>query len=393
MLLPAEFEDPLLLVPGPSQLAPPARQHVGRHVGHRSDIFRKVFRETIELLKRVFDTSGDVYLLTASGTGAVEAAVLNFIKPSDKVLALIFGTFGRRFADQASKIAENVYRLNVPFGSVPTLSHVREFVESHEIKDVDVAIMVFNETNPGVTLRALPEIVRYIHELGGIVIVDNVSGLGGDYFTCDNWDIDIALSSSQKCLASPPGLSFITVRSPEAERKLNATSCTSVYFDLKLARKFLERNETPFTPAVNLIFALRDSLDFILNSIGLAKWIEWHRARAKVLIDALRKLGLKCFIEDEHVRSVTVLSFSYPEGLDPQEFRKILYKLYNIELADGMDELRGKIFRIGNMGWITRRDMLLAVSAIASTLKMLLNTRVEGLDEALELIARADLLV
>jgi len=392
-VLPAEFEDPLLLVPGPAQLTPPARRHVGRHVGHRSEMFRRVFRETIELLKRVFDTSGEVHLFTASGTGAVEAAVLNFIKPTDKVLSIVSGTFGRRFADQAARVCSNIYRLVTEPGTVPTVDQVREFIELKNLKEVDVALIVYNETNPGVTLRNLPDLVKYIHELGGIVIVDNVSALGGDYFTCDKWDIDVALSSSQKCLASPPGLSFLTVRTREAERKLSEVNCVSVYFDLKLTKKFLEKSETPFTPAVNLIFALRDSLDFIVNNIGLENWIRWHVVRADLIVNALSKIGLRCFIQDRSIRSVTVLSFNYPEGVNPVEFRSLLYKLYNIEIADGMDELRGKIFRIGNMGWITRRDILLLVSAIASIMRLSCKAKIEGLDEALELISQCELLV
>ncbi len=392
-MLPAEFEDPLLLVPGPSQLAPPARRHVGRHVGHRSEMFRRVFRETTELLKRVFDASGDVHILTASGTGAVDAAILNFIKPSDKVLALVFGTFGRRFAEQASRACSKVYRLVVPLGTTPSPAQVRTFVESEGLKEIDVAIMVFNETNPGVTLRELPDIVRYVHDLGGIAVVDNVSGLGGDYFSCDKWDIDVAISSSQKCLASPPGLSFITVRTPEAERRLSSNTCVSTYFDLKLTKKFLEKNETPFTPAVNLLFALRDSLDFIVNNVGLDRWIRWHRDRARLILDVLEKLKLRPFVENSDVRSVTVLSFLYPENVSPAEFRSLVYRLYNIEIADGMDDLRGRIFRIGNMGWVTRRDILALVAALASAVRVLTGDRLGSLDEALELIAKANLLV
>ncbi len=364
-----EHEDPILFVPGPSKLIPAAREALRKHIGHRCPEFRKIFRETVEMLREVFRTSGEVHIFTASGTGVVEAAIMNFINRDDKVLSINFGTFGRRFREQVSRRCRNVLEYKVEYGKIPTVDKVREFLEYNKVKELDVVTVVYNETNPGVVLREkVKEFAKLAHSYGAIIIVDNVSALGGDYFTCDEWEIDVALSSSQKCLGAPPGLSFITVRTREAEMKLQRTQCESTYFDIKLYRKFLQRNETPFTPAVNVLCALHAALDYILNNVGLLNWIRIHYDRARLILRALTRLGLSPFVEYEDIRSITVLSFKYPNDRVSKYMRQELYEKLNIDIADGMDELRGKIFRIGNMGWVTRRDIMLLISAVGAVL-------------------------
>ncbi len=383
-------EDPLLLVPGPSNLVPRARRALSRHVGHRSPDFRSVFRKTIDLLREIFDTSGDIHILTASGTGAVEAAVLNFVRPGDRVLSIVYGTFGRRFMEQISRITENVHVLKTSYGDVPDVEYVRRFLEENRIKDLDVVTVVFNETNPGTTFRNLAELSKLVHNYGAIIIVDAVSGLGGDYFSCEKYHIDVALSSSQKCLGAPPGLSFITYRTIEAERKLKQVKCPSTYFDLKISKRFLEKNETPFTPAVNVLYALKEALEYICDEVGLDRWIRWHYERARVILDALQEIGLKPYVKDEQKRSVTVLSFEKPENMTISELKTELYTKYRIDIADGMDELKGKIFRIGNMGWITRKDITLLIAALISTLMRKIT--IKNVEKALQKIHEASLL-
>ncbi len=383
-------EDPLLLVPGPSNLIPRARRALVRHFGHRSPDFRSTFKKTVELLREVFDTSGEVHILTASGTGAVEAAVMNFIRPNDKVLSIVYGTFGRRFMEQVSRVTENVYVLKTYYGDVPSVDYVKRFLEENKVKELDVVTVVFNETNPGTTFRELADLARLAHNYGAIIIVDAVSGLGGDYLSCEKYHIDVALSSSQKCLGAPPGISFITYRTVEAERKLRQVKCPSTYFDLKISKRFLERNETPFTPAVNVLYALKEALEYICDEVGLERWIRWHYERARVILEALQEIGLKPYVKDEHKRSVTVLSFEKPENTTISELKTELYTKYRIDIADGMDELRGKIFRIGNMGWITRKDIILLIAALTSILVR--KTTIKNIDKALQKIHEAPLL-
>jgi len=383
-------EDPLLLVPGPSSLIPRARRALTRHIGHRSPDFRTIFRKTTELLREVFDTSGDVHILTASGTGAVEAAVMNFIRSGDRVLSIVYGTFGRRFMEQAARVTDNIYVLKTSYGDVPSVSYVRKFLEENKVRELDIVTVVFNETNPGTRFRELSDLAKLAHSYGAILIVDAVSGLGGDYFSCEKNHIDVALSSSQKCLGAPPGLSFITYRTVEAERKLRQVRCPSTYFDLKTSKRFLERNETPFTPAVNVLYALKEALEYICDEVGLDRWIRWHHERARVILDALQEIGLKPYVKDEPKRSVTVLSFEKPENTTVSELKSELYMKYRIDIADGMDELKGKIFRIGNMGWLTRKDITLLITALINTLMR--KTTIKNIEKALQKIHEAPLL-
>ena len=386
-----EHEDPLLLVPGPSNLIPSVRKALLRHVGHRSDIFRRIFKDVVTYLKEIFDTEGDVYIFTASGTGAVEASIMNFISRNDKVLCIIYGTFGRRFAEQVKRITENVYIFKVDYGEVPNVDRIRGFLEYNKIRELDVVTVVYNETNPGTRFRDLKSLAKLAHEYGAIIIVDNVSGLGGDYFTCSGWNIDVAFSSSQKCLGAPPGISFITYRTVEAERKLRNITCPSTYFDLKICKKFLEKNETPFTPAVNVLNALREALHYICDNVGLDRWIRWHYSRAELIVKILEKIGMKTFVEDEYKRSITVLSFKPPENVKVSELKLELYNKYGIDIADGMDELKGKIVRVGNMGWITRRDIILLAGSLIAVLSR--KVKIENVEEIFRLIHEKELLV
>ncbi len=384
-----DHEDPILLVPGPSNLIPNARRALLRHVGHRSSIFRKMFREVIDYLKEVFDTDGEVHLFTSSGTGIVETAIMNFISREDRVLCVVYGTFGRRFMEQVQRITENVLAYKVDYGDVPEIDKIRGFLEYNKIRELDVVTVVYNETNPGTTFRKLKDLAKLAHEYGAILIVDNVSGLGGDYFSCSKWSLDVEFSSTQKCLGTPPGLSFITFRTLEAERKLRNTKCLSTYFDIKLSRKFLEKSETPFTPAVNILSALREALSYICNNIGLDRWIRWHYERARIFLEIFKILKFEPYIKDDHKRSITVLSFKPPEGIKVAELKEELYNKYGIDIADGMDELKGKIVRIGNMGWITRRTITLLTGAIAGIISR--KTKIENLEKAFEIINNSNL--
>ena len=357
--------DPLLAVPGPSQIPPRVMKALVRTVDHRSPHFHRLYRDVVDGLKYVFRTSGDVYPITASGTGAVETMVLNFVKPGDTVLVPVFGSFSRRLVNHLRRVGAEVIEVDYGWDRAPTYDDLRARVESMGIKQIDVFATVYNDTSPGLVFRDLPKVVKWVKSYGALILVDNVSALGGDYFEVDSWGIDVAVSSSQKCLAAPPVMSFIAVASDEAYRKAESVSHPSIYFDIKLMRKFGEKFETPFTPAVNYLFAIREALS-IIREVGLENWIRWHIERGKAIINALTKAGLEPYVSNDYYRSTTVLSFKYPTGVSPDEFRKTMYRL-GVAVSDGMDEVRGKVFRIGNMGYLTRRDVLTLISGIMAT--------------------------
>ncbi|MFB6469637.1 MAG: pyridoxal-phosphate-dependent aminotransferase family protein [Vulcanisaeta sp. AZ3] len=354
--------DPLLAVPGPSQIPPRVMRALMRVVDHRSPHFHRLYRDVVEGLRYVFRTNGDVYPLTASGTGAVEAMVLNFVRPRDTVLVPVFGSFSRRLVNHLRRVGAEVIEVNYGWDKAPTYEDLKAKVEGMGIKKIDVFATVYNDTSPGLAFRDLPKVVDWVKSYGALVLVDNVSALGGDYFEVDSWGIDVAVSSSQKCLASPPVMSFITVATSEAYRKAESISHPSIYFDINLIRKFGEKFETPFTPSVNYLFAIREALS-IIREVGLENWIRWHIERGRAIINALRRAGFETFIENDYYRSSTVLSFKYPQGVDSARFRSIVYRL-GVSISDAMDDIKGKAFRIGNMGYLTRRDALSLVSAI-----------------------------
>ncbi|GAB6948000.1 alanine--glyoxylate aminotransferase family protein [Vulcanisaeta sp. JCM 16161] len=354
--------DPLLVVPGPSQIPPRVMRALMRTVDHRSPHFHRLYRDVVEGLRYVFRTNGDVYPITASGTGAVETMVLNFVKPRDTVLVPVFGSFSRRLVNHLRRIGAEVIEIDYGWDRAPTYDDLRAKVESMGIKQVDVFATVYNDTSPGIVFRDLPKVARWIKSYGALVLVDNVSALGGDYFEVDSWGIDVAVSSSQKCLAAPPVMSFIAVASGEAYRKAESINHPSIYFDIKLMRKFGEKFETPFTPAVNYLFAVREALG-IIREIGLENWIKWHIERGRAILNAFTRAGLEPFIRNDYHRSTTVLSFRYPPGVNPDEFRRTIYRL-GVSISDGMDEVKGKVFRVGNMGYLTRRDVLTLVSSV-----------------------------
>ncbi|WP_054853008.1 alanine--glyoxylate aminotransferase family protein [Vulcanisaeta distributa] len=366
--------DPLLVVPGPSQIPPRVMRALMRVVDHRSPHFHRLYRDVVEGLRYVFRTNGDVFPITASGTGAVETMVLNFVRPRDTVLVPVFGSFSRRLVNHLRRVGAEVIEVDYGWDRAPTYDDLRARVESMGIKQVDVFATVYNDTSPGIVFRDLPKVAGWIKSYGALVLVDNVSALGGDYFEVDSWGgIDVAVSSSQKCLAAPPPvMSFIAVASSEAYRKADSVNHASIYFDIKLMRKFGEKSETPFTPSVNYLFAIREALG-IIREVGLENWIRWHVERGKAIVNALNKMGLEPFIKNDYHRSTTVLSFKYPQGISPDEFRKTVYRL-GVSISDAMDDVKGKAFRIGNMGYLTRRDVLTLVSSIMAALSIMNNT-------------------
>ncbi len=176
-----------------------------RVVDHRSPHFHKLYRDVIDGLRYVFRTNGDVYPITASGTGAVETMVLNFVRPKDTVLVPVFGSFSRRLVNHLRRVGAEVIEVDYGWNRAPTYDDLRAKVESMGIKQIDIFATVYNDTSPpGIVFRDLPKVVRWIKSYGALVLVDNVSALGGDYFEVDSWGgIDVAVSSSQKCLAAP----------------------------------------------------------------------------------------------------------------------------------------------------------------------------------------------
>lgn len=356
-----------MMIPGPTTLSREVLQEMSKQViDHRSAEFHELFTEIEEYLKKLFKTKSEIVILTASGTGAVESAIHSLINKGEKLLIPIYGAFCERAAEIAERIGVKTVRLEVEWGKSPEIDEIKELMD--ENKDAKALFIVYNETSTGVTVRNLKEISSEAKKRNLLVIVDAISIVGGDYLLVDDWGIDLCIAASQKCIASPPGLSFVSI-SEFALREANKVKCQSLYFHLPLYVKWMkERKETPFTPAVSLLFALRRSLSQVLEE-GLERRIERHRICAETLYKSMETYGLELFAEPKS-RSNTVISVNYPRTLG-EEFRVRLRERFGVYIAGGMGKLRGKIFRIGNMGNVNPRVISKTVLAIGYVLSEL----------------------
>ncbi|MGI0001952.1 MAG: pyridoxal-phosphate-dependent aminotransferase family protein, partial [Nitrososphaeraceae archaeon] len=265
----------LVMLPGPTNV--PGRvmnAMLSPIINHRSDDFRSLYRDVVDKTQRVFQTSNDVVVLTASGTGAVEASVINLVKKGDNIVIPVNGEFGGRLADLIDNWGGNSIRINSKFGENPPLEQIEDAFETN--KDIKALYAVYNETSTGTTLRYLEKLGQLCSKYGSLFIVDAVSILGGDELPVDKWGIDVCMTASQKALAAPPGVAPISI-SAKAKKQMIDSPPPTQYFNLKRYFKYFgDSGETPFTPALPLLFAYREALEMVLEE-GLEKRVERHR--------------------------------------------------------------------------------------------------------------------
>jgi len=352
----------LLFIPGPVDVEEEVLLASAKPVvNHRGESFHEIFEDTKVKLKEVLLTKNEVVLLTASGTGAVEALAANFA-PGRKALVVNNGEFGSRLAETLKVYGAEVVEVTAELGSAPRLEAV---VSQMDAVKPDIVAFVYNDTSPGVRLSYARELSKEAKSRGALVLVDAVSAVGGDELWIDAWGIDVLAGASQKCLAAPPGLSFV-VLSEEARENL-AKDVKSIYFDLRRYLEYSAKSETPFTPAVTLFYAFNSALERILR-FGVEKWISMHVERAAALYRAFAALGLVPFVKEDY-RSRTVLSFTTPHSVNATEFRKVLTEKYGIEVAGGLGKLKDRIVRVGVMGRIPMRDIVALVTAVGLEMK------------------------
>jgi len=355
----------LIMLPGPTNVPPRVYSAMCKPmINHRGAEFHEIFTRLLENAKKIFQTENDVFVLTSSGTGGVECAASNLLLPGEKILIPVFGTFSERLAEAFRVYGANVVEIKIDLGRTPTRDTISSALERHP--DVKAVAVVYNETSTGTTVRDLPEIGKIAKDRGLLFIVDAVSILGGDYLPMDNWGIDVCITATQKCLATPPGLALISV-SKEAWKMIERAKPRTEYFDLIKYRKFRdEKKETPFTPAINLIYALDEALQMILE-YGLERWIGRHKKASRAYYSAFSALGLSFFAE-ERSRSDVVIAVNTPTGITSKDLREIMRKKYGVVVAGGFGSLKDSIFRIGNMGVITPKEVLTTISSVEASL-------------------------
>jgi len=356
------------MLPGPTNVPDRVMNAMLTHIiNHRSDDFRRLYKTIVEKTQRVFQTQNDIVLLTTSGTGAVEASVINMIRKNDKAIIPVNGEFGTRLADLIDSWGGHAIRVTAPFGQNPQYSEIEDAFDRN--KDIKAIYAVYNETSTGTTLRYMDKLSQLCSERGAFFIADAVSILGGDELPVDKWNVDICVTASQKALAAPPGVAPMSI-SARAKKHMQANPPPTQYLNLKRYFRYYEENfETPFTPALSLFNAFSEALDMVLEE-GLDKRIARHKACADAFYAGLDAMGLSPFARQD-ARSNVVIAINYIPGMDDKKFRGLLSQQFRILVAGGFGDLKGKVFRIGSMGEVSKYHVMRTLSSIASVMNIL----------------------
>ncbi|WP_340818612.1 alanine--glyoxylate aminotransferase family protein [Methanolobus sp. WCC4] len=358
------LEDTLLMMPGPVPVAPRVLRAMSKPmINHRGAEFSAMYDDCCEILADVFQTKNDIFILSGSGTAAMEAAVGCTVGKDDVVVALENGKFGERFKDIAARYGK-VNPLAIEWGHSFDLSEVEKKLE----EGAKAITLVHNETSVGIQNPA-EEIGKLAKKHDALFIMDGVTTLGGDTVKTDEWGVDIAVVGSQKCLAAPPGLSMISV-SERALAAMDEKDALPYYLDLKAYKKSGDKSQTPYTPAVPLFFGLQEALH-IVKEEGMEARINRHATGAKAIRAAAAAMGLEMFpqLHDDHsYYSNTVTAMKAPEGVTGNDIKKDLMAK-GITIAGGQSHLSGKIFRIGSMGNVQPKDIMLTIQELEVVLK------------------------
>lgn len=356
-----------LRVPGPTPLPDAIRAAGARQmVNHRGLEFKALLARLSKGLQEAFRTRAEVLILTASGTGALEAAVVNHCAPDDPVLAVTIGAFGDRFAAIAERYGADVTRLAVAWGQAATGPAIGEALAAMRAagRPARAVLITHNETSTGVTnpLSELAAAARAA-EPEALLLVDGISGLGAVPFETDGWDLDVVATGSQKSWMCPPGLAMIS-RSSRALAAAERATMPRFYFDLAPAGASAARGETPWTPAVGICFALEAALD-LMEAEGFPAIFARHAACAAATRAGLRAIGFTLFADPEHA-SDTVTAVRLPDDLTWPGFSAAL-RDRGLIVAGGQGPLAGRIFRIGHLGAVQLPDILAALEVIETT--------------------------
>jgi len=354
----------LIMLPGPTNVSDRVmKAMLGPIINHRGDTFRELYRGVLDKTRHLFQTEGDVVVLSSSGTGGVEAAVWNIVRPGDTVIVPVFGEFSTRLAEAVEIAGGKAVRVSSEFGKVPTLEQLKGAIEAQG--DFKALFLVHNETSTGVAAPYVEEATRLARDRGAFAVIDAISSLGGYAIPVDRWGVDICITGSQKCIAAPPGLALLSV-SKRVEEFLRTSPPKTRYFELPRYLEYGARGETPFTPALPLYYALDEALEELLEE-GFAKRVERHDRMSEMLYDGLAGQGLKA-VAERSVRSKTVVASYYPQGVDDAKFRKSLAHDKGVVVAGGFGPFAGKVFRVGCMGQINEGYVSTTLEAIRETM-------------------------
>lgn len=359
------MEKRYLLTPGPTPVPTETLLSMAKPIiHHRTPQFMEILKEAIDGLKYVYQTKNDVFIFTSSGTGAMESSVTNLLSAGDKVIVISGGKFGERFVDIAKVYGIKIFRIDVEWGKAVDPAQIKVLLDAN--KDIKAVYTTLCETSTGV-VTDIKTIGNIVSKTDAVLVVDAISGLGAVEFKTDEWNVDVAVSGSQKGLMVPPGLAFVAI-SEKALKLTEKSTLPKFYFSYKAAKKSADKDDTPWTPALTLIIGLVESLRLIKEDT-LEGVIKRHRDMAEAVRKAASALNLKLFAPNAACDAVTAIRL--PESIDGQKLVKTMRDTYGVGIAGGQDVLKGKIIRIATMGFMTKWDVIVGISCLEVVLKQM----------------------
>ena len=352
-----------LLTPGPTPLPPQVREALAKPIiHHRTPQFQAILKEAVEGLKYVFQTKSEVFILSSSGTGAMEAAVANLLTSGDSAIIIEGGKFGERWTELCQAYGIKPEVIKIAWGKVFNIEELKDKLKSSPAK---VVFATLCETSTGVDFD-IKAIAHAVKNSAAVLVVDAISGLGVVDLKTDEWGVDVVVSGSQKGLMLPPGLGFISVSGEKAWKLINQSRSPRYYFDLRLAKAAWEQTDTPFTTSVSLVVALNAALKMVKEE-GLENVFKRCSKLAQGIRSAAKALGLKLFA-DEGCSSRAITAVNVPVGVDGEKLVKTMRDAHGVTIAGGQAELKGKAFRIASMGYLNEFDIILALSCLEKVL-------------------------
>ncbi len=354
-----------LRIPGPTPLPPEVIQALSQPmISHRGPEYVTLHKESVDMARQFFQTKNDLFIFTSSGTGMMEASIVNTLSPGDIVLAVRIGVFGDRFIHAAKALGIDVHVLSYPMGEAAKAEEVA--LAYKDLPNCKAIIITHNETSTAIT-NDLVAITTEVRKYGDpLFIIDSVSGVGNLDLPTDALDLDIVFTSSQKAWMTPPGLAMISV-SKKAWDAYETSKSLRYYFDFKKMKTYADKYQTPETPAVSTLFALHAALKLMITR-GVQETFAYYKDMASYTRGSLIDHGFTLFGDPTHA-SNCVSACLVPEGIEDKAFRGHLKQKYGVILSGGSAEAEGKIIRVAHMGWVTKEDMDEVVASMALTRK------------------------
>ncbi len=345
-----------IMTPGPTPVPVDVLLEGAREtLYHRNPEFLEMLKTASNDLKSVFRTNDHVFILASSGTGSMEAAVANTVNPGDKAIAVVGGKFGERWADLCKAYSVNMIKLDVEWGDYLRPEQIKKLLDQNP--DVKVVFTTLSETSTGVVndIKSIAEVVK---KTNALLVVDAVSGILAEPLETDLWGVDVVIAGSQKAFMMPPGLAFVAVSGEKAWKRIEEVKSPRYYFDLRAYKK--SYTDTPYTGAVNLVYQLNKGLEMI-KSEGIENVWARHAIFGNAVRKGVKALGLELFAKRP---GNVVTAVKVPDEVDGSKFLKFCREEYGMVFSEGQSQLKGKIFRVSNLGYVDKLDIISAISTI-----------------------------